>query len=122
MLLCPHALFVVQGGKRHTSFIGAQDASDRNAGYIAGGGLNQISEVTLGSLIRLRGPWGGRFGWWLLDFLVKVLLTQWLLAQGVSVSDWAKFNFLRQPDHKVILSPHEESPRRPFAFAGSTTT
>ena len=55
MLLCPHALFVVQGGKRHTSFIGAQDASDRNAGYIAGGGLNQISEATLGSRIRFRG-------------------------------------------------------------------
>jgi hypothetical protein len=37
-------------------FIGAPDGSDRNAGYIAGGGLDQISEATLGSLIRLRGP------------------------------------------------------------------
>ena len=50
----------------------------------------------------------GKVGWWLFDFLVKLLLTQWLLAQGLSVPEWAKFNFERQPDNKVILSPHEE--------------
>jgi hypothetical protein len=52
--------------------------------------------------------WGGSFAWWLVKLLATFLLTQWLLAQGVSVPDWAKFNFLRQPNHKVILSPHEE--------------
>jgi len=52
--------------------------------------------------------WGGDFAWWLVKLLAGLLLTQWLLAQGLSVPDWAKFNFLRQPDNKIILSPHEE--------------
>jgi hypothetical protein len=51
---------------------------------------------------------GGNFAWWLVKLLATVLLTQWLLAQGVSVPDWAKFNFQRQPDNKIIISPHEE--------------
>jgi len=51
---------------------------------------------------------GRDFAWWLVKLLAGLLLTQWLLAQGLSVPDWAKFNFLRQPDNKIILSPHEE--------------
>jgi hypothetical protein len=60
------------------------------------------------SLLATVQKWGGKFGKWLFNFLATFLLTQWLLAQGLSVPDWAKFNFVRQPDHKVILSPHEE--------------
>jgi hypothetical protein len=60
------------------------------------------------SLLATIQKWSGSLGWWLFDFLVKLLLTQWLLAQGFSAPDWAKFNFVRQPDNKVILSPHEE--------------
>jgi hypothetical protein len=55
--------------------------------------------------------WLGKFAWWLFNFLATFLLTQWLLAQGLSVPavpDWAKVNFVRQPDHKVSLSPLEE--------------
>ena len=55
--------------------------------------------------------WGGQLGWWLVNLLATFLLTQWLKAQLPNsgyVPDWAKFNFLRQPDNKVILSPHEE--------------
>jgi hypothetical protein len=60
------------------------------------------------SLLATVQKWGGEFGWWLVKTLAALLLTQWLLAQGLSVPDWAKFNFVRQPDNKVILSPHEE--------------
>jgi hypothetical protein len=60
------------------------------------------------SLLATIQKWGGSFAWWLVKLLAGLLLTQWLLAQGLSVPDWAKFNFVRQPDNKVILSPHEE--------------
>jgi hypothetical protein len=55
--------------------------------------------------------WGGKLAWWIINLLATLLLTQWLKAQLPNsdyVPDWAKFNFLRQPDNKVILSPHEE--------------
>ena len=56
--------------------------------------------------------WGGRLGRWIFNFLATWLLTQWLNAQlpnkDYLVPDWAKFNLQRQPDNKVILSPHEE--------------
>jgi hypothetical protein len=63
------------------------------------------------SLLATIRKWGGRLAWWLVSFLATFLLTQWLKAQLPNsnyVPDWAKFNFLRQPDNKVILSPHEE--------------
>jgi hypothetical protein len=60
------------------------------------------------SILATIQKWGGDFAWWLVKLLAGLLLTQWLLAQGLSVPDWAKFNFVRQPDNKVILSPHEE--------------
>jgi len=60
------------------------------------------------SLLATVQKWSGEFGWWLVKALATLLLGQWLLAQGLSVPDWAKFNFVRQPDNKVILSPHEE--------------
>lgn len=60
------------------------------------------------SLLATVQKWGGSFAWWLVNLLATLLLTQWLLAQGLSVPDWAKFKFERQPDNKVILSPQEE--------------
>jgi len=60
------------------------------------------------SLVATIQEWGGNFAWWLVKLLATFLLTQWLSAQGLSAPDWAKFNFQRQPDNKVILSPHEE--------------
>jgi hypothetical protein len=56
--------------------------------------------------------WGGRLGRWIFNFLATWLLTQWLNAQlpnkDFLIPDWAKFNFERQPDNKVILKPLEE--------------
>jgi hypothetical protein len=56
--------------------------------------------------------WGGRLGWWIFRVLATWLLTQWLNAQlpnkDFLIPDWAKFNFERQPDNKVILRPLEE--------------
>jgi hypothetical protein len=56
--------------------------------------------------------WSRSLAWWLVPFLAAWWLSHWLDAQlpnqDYIVPDWAKFNFLRQPDHKVILSPHEE--------------
>jgi hypothetical protein len=64
------------------------------------------------SLLATVQKWGGKFGWWLILFLVGWWLSHWLDAQLPNqyypVPDWAKFDFLRQPDHKIILSPHEE--------------
>src|SRR5919204_4988101 len=42
------------------------------------------------SLLATIQKWGGDFAWWLVKLLAGFLLTQWLLAQGVSVPDWAK--------------------------------
>jgi hypothetical protein len=55
----------------------------------------------------------GKLGWWIFKLLATLLLTQWLNAQFPNtkdylIPDWAKFNFQRQPDNKIILSPHEE--------------
>jgi hypothetical protein len=56
--------------------------------------------------------WSGKFGLWLVDALAKLWLGLWLSAQlpnkDYVVPEWTKFNFLRQPGNKVILSPHEE--------------
>src|SRR5215831_16631990 len=63
------------------------------------------------SLLATIRKWGGWLALWMINFLATFLLTQWLKAQLPNsdyVPDWAKFNFLRQPDNKVILSPHEE--------------
>ena len=63
------------------------------------------------SLLATIRKWGGKLGWWLVNLLATFLLTQWLKAQLPNsdyIPDWAEFNFLRQPDNKVILSPHEE--------------
>jgi hypothetical protein len=64
------------------------------------------------SLLATVQKWGGKLVWWIVKFLAAWWLAQWLNAQlptkDYLVPDWAKFNFVRQPDHKVILSPHEE--------------
>jgi hypothetical protein len=63
------------------------------------------------SLLAAIRKWGGKLGWWIFKLLATWLLTQWLNAQLPNndyAPDWAKFNFLRQPDNKVILSPPEE--------------
>jgi hypothetical protein len=64
------------------------------------------------SLLATVQKWSGKFGWWLVLFLVSWWLGHWLDAQlpnqDYLVPDWAKFDFVRQPDHKIILSPHEE--------------
>jgi hypothetical protein len=63
------------------------------------------------SLLTTIRKWGGRLALWIVNFLATFLLTQWLKAQLPNsdyVPDWAKFNFERRPDNKVILSPHEE--------------
>jgi hypothetical protein len=56
--------------------------------------------------------WGGSLVWWLVKLFATLLLTQWFNAQMPTkdflIPDWAKFDFLRQPDNKIILSPHEE--------------
>src|SRR5262245_4931871 len=55
--------------------------------------------------------WSGKLAWWLFNLLATWLLTQWLDAQLPTkdyAPEWAIFNFLRQPDHKIILSPNEE--------------
>src|SRR5262245_53071350 len=44
------------------------------------------------SLLATVQKWGGEFGWWIVKTLAALLLTQWFLAQGLSVPDWAKFN------------------------------
>jgi hypothetical protein len=56
---------------------------------------------------------GGKLGWWIFKLLATLLLTQWLNAQFPNtkdylIPDWAKFNFERQPDNKVILKPPQE--------------
>jgi len=60
-------------------------------------------------LARVQG-WGGRLAGWLFDFLATFLLSMWLTSQlhNFSIPDWARFNFLSQPDNKVILTPLEE--------------
>jgi hypothetical protein len=64
--------------------------------------------ATLATILK----WSGKFGWWLVDALAKFWLGFWLSAQlpnkDYVVPEWTKFNFVRQPDNKVILSPHEE--------------
>ena len=64
------------------------------------------------SLLATVRKWGGKLAWWIFNLLATWLLTQWLNAQlpdkGYLIPDWAKFNFQRQPDNKIILSPHEE--------------
>lgn len=64
------------------------------------------------SLLAAIQKWGGKLGWWIFNLLATWLLTQWLNAQlpnkDYLVPDWAKFNFERQPDNKVIVRPQEE--------------
>jgi hypothetical protein len=64
------------------------------------------------SLLATVRKWGGKLAWWIFNLLATWLLTQWLYAQLPTKDylgpDWAKFNFERQPDNKVILRPQEE--------------
>jgi hypothetical protein len=62
------------------------------------------------SLLATLQKWGGKLGWWIINLLATLLVTQLLKVQLPNsdyVPDWAKFNVHRQPDNKIILSSHE---------------
>ena len=64
------------------------------------------------SILARAQKWGGSLGRWLISLLLGWMLTNWLDAnlpdKNHPVPDWAKFNFQRQPDNKVIITPIEE--------------
>ena len=64
------------------------------------------------SILATVQKWGGSSGRWLISFLAGWLLGMWLDVnlpdKNRIIPDWAKFNFQRQPDKKVIITPIEE--------------
>ena|SRR6516165_12030722 len=64
----------------------------------------------LATLARIK-KYGGVLAFWLFLGLAHWLLNSWLDANVPDKThifpDWAKFNFQRQPDNKVIITPIE---------------